>query len=804
MDVYVKIEFPTAVEYYSKEGGTLSGKQYLPYILNLSNLSLNMGDDHSFEISNITILFDDISDHFRGKLADDIDKYMKGSPVILYQSDGTKITTLKIADYKLLPDSKFEITCTNKIGELWNDFTEKITLEEFPAAPTDSVNQVIPQCYGEMEAGGGTGGTIKAWQVEANKYLVNDLSVASTLTAAYLSDGTDITASCAMTTCSNGTREAVSYSLTDPDYIIVDYEVTGYKSGDPQDALEDILNKFVTFNSGNYTSSSDLEDFLENSGLYKTYFRYYGITEPKTGADVLKEFCDSFNVDWIINSDNEVEIKWVDNTDLTADLTIQQASAEEFPFRSEIDPEEYASQVIMSGHYNAYAGTYQKQYILEDDESTSLNGMRPVNINTPWIKTDESIVWSAKYYLMYNKQPRLRAWTSMYLDDWFTAGLEPGDLIEFSHEDDRLSGSGAVILYQIRKVSLDFTNNIVNLELWDIDYLKDINTEINLLIQSNYADEYLEFYDSSMRQDGDGSHILAPQLSVTHQDTQVLFGRTSVYNWGFRRITTPNASEWDIINTTGNSTISAYIYPHDLSSAYSDGQVIFQHYENSSNYWALVLQSAGAGSGSNGKLQFYVWSGGVLTENAVSTTALSTGQWYHVALCNVGGSVGLYINGTQEAFRSLAGSYDFDGTLYIFGSNQTTQYLQAYVSEAFISNDNFYGAAPVIGVTDTITPYWQPLTMKADNKILETYNPRAGDVWTAGGIYRVKWNVPGLNSVIELWTSLGSGGAKIADLGTAVNKQYFDVDTTGWAAVDRTIKVHSENLSDWSGVFTVS
>ena len=71
----------------------------------------------------------------------------------------------------------------------------------------------------------------------------------------------------------------------------------------------------------------------------------------------------------------------------------------------------------------------------------------------------------------------------------------------------------------------------------------------------------------------------------------------------------------------------------------------------------------------------------------------------------------------------------------------------------------------------------------------------------------VSFIVPGLYVNVELWDSSGSGGAKVSDIVTGLsNKMYYDWDTTGLAAADRTVKVVDVdgNISDWSDVFTLA
>ena len=806
MEVYIDIEFPLSVGRYSEKGGTLSSEQYLPYILSIGNLSLNIGDDHSFEVSNVPIVFDDIDNHFRNKFADDIDKNIQGSLVKFYQLNGTKITTLKIWDYQFL-DRKFQINCTNKIGELWNDFTEKITFEEFPnTSSVDSVGQVIPDVYGEMATT--AGGMIKGWQVEANKYLVNATVIGgSTLDAAYLEDGTDITGDCVLSATADGLRTTVTYNLTNPDSIICDITIGAFRANNVQDVLEANLNKWVGFNSGNYTANAALDTLLDGAS-YNNQFRGFANYVSKTGNELLKEFCDSYNVDWITNSDNEVEIKFIDINNLTANYTIQDNKAKEFSYTSNTDPEDYANKILSQGNYYYSTGVFNKQFEFDEFESQSVNGIRPVNLDAKFLKTDENIVWTAKYYAMFNKNPRQRAYTQMNTDDWFVEALEVGDLIEFKHPNDRLKGL-TNILYQIKKVNINFQGSIVDLELWDIDYLKDIDTDVNLLIQPNINDGYLDYFDMSMTMDGTGNHVLNPALSIENSSTQVVFGDSSAHAWGSRRITSPDSVSWDIFGGTTNSTLSAYIFPIDWSNTFSDFQPIFHHWFDVNNSWRFGFESAGGGAGSTGKIQYLVRSGGADIDVATGATINPINNWIHVALCRVGlpvDRVGLYVNGVQDAYDLLSGAFATDGKLYIFGNNQNSTYLQGYVAEAFLTNNNFYGANPDAGLTDTITPHWSPLTQSADLKTMQVYNPRLGDELKRGRTYRIKWNIPGMVVNVTLVTTAGAFVKNLA-LGLS-NQSYYDwtVDPAE-TIIDRKILVTLSGIAgtkfDHSDIFSV-
>jgi hypothetical protein len=67
----------------------------------------------------------------------------------------------------------------------------------------------------------------------------------------------------------------------------------------------------------------------------------------------------------------------------------------------------------------------------------------------------------------------------------------------------------------------------------------------------------------------------------------------------------------------------------------------------SQNYWSF-------GPLTNGTVRWYYFNGS--GQNITTTTALSTGQWYHLAFVNNNGSIAIYINGTSSATGTVSGT----------------------------------------------------------------------------------------------------------------------------------------------------
>jgi hypothetical protein len=67
----------------------------------------------------------------------------------------------------------------------------------------------------------------------------------------------------------------------------------------------------------------------------------------------------------------------------------------------------------------------------------------------------------------------------------------------------------------------------------------------------------------------------------------------------------------------------------------------------SENFWSF-------GPLTNGTVRWYYFNGS--GQNITTTTALSTGQWYHLAFVNNNGSIAIYINGTSSATGTVSGT----------------------------------------------------------------------------------------------------------------------------------------------------
>jgi len=175
--------------------------------------------------------------------------------------------------------------------------------------------------------------------------------------------------------------------------------------------------------------------------------------------------------------------------------------------------------------------------------------------------------------------------------------------------------------------------------------------------------------------DFDGSH---GATSFTADTGQVAtFGGNarldgSIYKFGTTSLTLdgdtdyvsfPDSSDWDF--GVGDFTIDGWFRFSSLDSV----QVLFSHFQNSSNYMQCYYHNADT------KIYFAAGSGGTTIADYYTTgsSGLEVDTWYHIAIVRNGATVSLYINGVNQSFTERVAIGNLTGVTAAFiVGNQTT------------------------------------------------------------------------------------------------------------------------------------
>jgi hypothetical protein len=157
-------------------------------------------------------------------------------------------------------------------------------------------------------------------------------------------------------------------------------------------------------------------------------------------------------------------------------------------------------------------------------------------------------------------------------------------------------------------------------------------------------------------------------------------------------ITIPNAGRDFVHNFYEDWTIDFFVN-HDL---HATTECYLDFWEDNDNRWRL----------------YHVHGSGIRFDyEKAGSTAIDTGpgseitdtSWHHIALCKVGTEYGLYLDGTQCAHASDESRGRLRGTLYVGAENNVGNYFDGSIDELRIIHRNIFSAAPVSGLSDTIT-----------------------------------------------------------------------------------------------------
>ena len=176
----------------------------------------------------------------------------------------------------------------------------------------------------------------------------------------------------------------------------------------------------------------------------------------------------------------------------------------------------------------------------------------------------------------------------------------------------------------------------------------------------------------------------------------LLLDGNSDYIW------TPDSPDWDICSDASDWTIDCWV---KLDDSTRPDETIITQYEDANNWWEIGHDGAG-----NNGLRFIVFSDtipGLMINTGHGAGLLGwipDANWHHVALCKVGTKYACYLDGIQVNYTDDADTDTFAGGLYIGTRTTVSQFLDGHIDEKRMIHSNIFGAAPVIGLTDTITP----------------------------------------------------------------------------------------------------
>jgi hypothetical protein len=187
--------------------------------------------------------------------------------------------------------------------------------------------------------------------------------------------------------------------------------------------------------------------------------------------------------------------------------------------------------------------------------------------------------------------------------------------------------------------------------------------------------------------------------------------------------------------------------------------------------WGIML---------NASNQVYTyWYNGSTAPSAYTTTALSVGQWYHIAVMSNSGTLTTYINGVSQTLNGTTSVGTPTSTVYSYETGAyNSVYLNAYISNLRCTNTVVY--------TSNFTPSTTPLTAISGTTLLTCQSPTFVDnstnnytITNIGGTYIASQNPFGAS-----YAGGGGGGTDRATSGYPGNVGYPGMGGGGTGSAD--------------------
>lgn len=447
-------------------------------IISISSLSRNIGEDKSYEISGISIEFNDTDRFFRDMMSTTY-RYIAGKKVEIFTEGDRLIYTGTVEKWQFTEDA-FVLFINDKLSGLDTIIAKVVTVEDYPNLAEEAEGGTMPIIYGEITAGTGA---VKCWRVdtqivdeggqqrEKGIYLLARHHCKS-LDSVFDKDGNPL-ATGDFTLDNQGTagqEDEIAYvKYTKPESSftqdVIRVNVGGKMDDqsdlidDPIDALMDLIRRYTPMKV-NTAGMEEAKAAMQARG-YRIAAVIY---KQQSLKDVLVDYCFSFDCDFYIGKGNEVIVTLLNWSELEPQKSLIKSQIIDFQL-NEL-PEEIRNKVMYMYQYNYADESFLKTPVYSK-ASSILNWGEFYQRNEPlelrYMSDPESASDIVQRYLIQRKNPKRVANIDIPLSEF--VGLDISDIIEIEHP-------GAIDIlkrkYQVRRVNIDFVTDIVQVEALDI------------------------------------------------------------------------------------------------------------------------------------------------------------------------------------------------------------------------------------------------------------------------------------------------------------------------------------------------
>jgi len=214
-----------------------------------------------------------------------------------------------------------------------------------------------------------------------------------------------------------------------------------------------------------------------------------------------------------------------------------------------------------------------------------------------------------------------------------------------------------------------------------------------IYVQCNKMGSFNDHIASANELTGNNYLIVSNGLNLEHDATYANFGgplyEAEVNEYMYQLEDNPALDFF--ADADGDYTLSTVIRIHTIGGSYRD---FFAKREDGTNYWQAIVKTSG-------ELALRCNTAGVIA-SIESTIQITNNTWYWIVFTKRGNNIGIYLDGTQVAFGTLATNHSYTGGFYVGQNGANSDYLYGRYEELYVGANNIFGATPNVGLTDTI------------------------------------------------------------------------------------------------------
>lgn len=426
-------------------------------VLSVSSLTRSISEKGSFEITAVSIQFDDTDRFFRDMMFGD-NRYIAGKTVEILSDAGTSIYSGTIQKWEFGAGT-FEIEVNDLLGGLecvLPENTIKTSEYIYLAADDEAVSTPINILYGNLET---YRGAVKCWRVDEDVYLVAD-HPCHDLTAVFDPDGDQLTG-WYLTEGSDG-RAYVNAPSGAGTYIYICVNIQGKEIGgqytdDPVDILADLLQNYTALNYS--TVSFQAAQAIMKDRSYRCGLAIHQKVSIKT---ILSYFGLSFDCVWYINQQGEICL-FIYDFQMAPVLTFDPGNIIHNSLRIQDNPDLIANQVKWMHLWDTGITDFRRKPIHE--ALSSGWGVFPDSIALRYTYDEATAFDVVQRYVIQRENPLRRISFLTTFDDFVG---ELSNVVTIDHPE-LVSQEPATA--QIRRITFDFHRETVKIEAIDISLL---------------------------------------------------------------------------------------------------------------------------------------------------------------------------------------------------------------------------------------------------------------------------------------------------------------------------------------------